>query len=86
MYAVEFLHPMRRDNIFYFQRACEIPTSHSKLVELAKDLMQQLESSRMAKDVFSSEPVQKALDESIDLIIRTAQEIKHCYEKSKISM
>ena len=37
-------------------------------------------------DNLDVEHVQKALDQSIDLIIRTAQEIKRCYEKSKLSM
>ena len=40
----------------------------------------------MARDIFSSEHVRKALDEFIHLIIQTAQELKDYYAKPKRSM
>lgn len=68
------------------QRVTDIPTSHGKLVKLASELVEQLESSRMANEVFSSEHVQKALEKLISLMIRTAEEIKNCYSTRKWSM
>lgn len=67
------------------QRVTDIPASHGRLVKLASQLVDQLESSRMANEVFSSEHVRKALEKLIDLIIRTAREIEHCYSKPKWS-
>ncbi|EPT00541.1 hypothetical protein FOMPIDRAFT_1016395 [Fomitopsis schrenkii] len=65
------------------ERVTDIPTSHGKLVKLASELVEQLESSRMANEVFSSEHVQKALEKLISLMIRTAEEIKNCYSTRK---
>ena len=74
------------DNLNFLQRAANIPASHAKLVTLTKELVNQLESTMAADKVFQSEHVKKALDGFIDLIIRTAQEIKRGYSGSKISM
>lgn len=67
------------------QRVADIPASHRKLVKLASQLVEQLESSRTANEVFSSEHVGKVLEKVIDLIVRTAQEIAHCYSRPRWS-
>ena len=74
------------DDLNCLQRDANIDASLTKLVTLTKELVNQLESTMAADKVFQSEHVKKALDGFIDLIIRTAQEIKRGYSGSKISM
>ena len=78
------LHFLTGTNPVCSQQISDIPASHRKLVELSKQLAEQVKLSTAASTIFRSKLVMEALSKFIDLIIRTVQEIQQGSSKASI--